>query len=360
MAFQSAVDDWVSGGDNAVYGFSRWNAALLGQLGGDPKYCAAAIAAIDAEVTAAGSAMAAGNAPDVAGDSYLYVGDDIGDLAITYDWCNDALTNDQKTAWLAYGQQAVFNVWNNKTAAWGGKSMPWDGWALDDPMDNYYYSFLRATMLFGIAAKDDLPAANQWIAQFHDTKLVGELIPTFDSDLVGGGSREGTSYGISMRELWELYDWWNASTGEVVATMSPQTRASMLDHMHAIVPTLDYIAPTGDQARDSTAPLFDYDRQYLQELVTEFPTDVQAPRVEQLLASSSVPVMSEKFMAVYDFLYDHSDITPASLDGLGTAYYSPGTGQLYARSGWDTHATSIDVTAGPYTESHGHQDRARS
>src|SRR5262249_53589936 len=132
--------------------------------------------------------------PDVASDDYLQIGDDIGDLAITYDWCSDAITGDQQKAWLAYGQQAVFNVWNPDQAEWGGKPAKWDGWAIDDPADNYYYSFLRATMLFGLAAHGDLADADQWLTQFHDTKLMGELVPMFDSDLVGGGSREGTGY----------------------------------------------------------------------------------------------------------------------------------------------------------------------
>ena len=61
-------------------------------------------------------------------------------------------------------------------------------------------------------------------------------------------------------------------------------------------------------------------------------------------------------MYVYDFLLA-SDTAPTSLDGLGTTYYAPGTGQFYSRSGWDTHATWINMNAGPYTESHAHQDQ---
>ena len=41
----SVVDSWVGGRD--IYGFDAWNAALVGQLTGDPKYCTAAVAAID-------------------------------------------------------------------------------------------------------------------------------------------------------------------------------------------------------------------------------------------------------------------------------------------------------------------------
>jgi hypothetical protein len=352
--FQTMVDGWVGGND--VYGFESWNAALLGQLTGDAKYCTAAVKAVDAEVTSAQSAISGGSTPDVANDDYLDVGDDIGDLALVYDWCFDTLSADQRTAWLAYANQAVTNVWNPTTATWGGTAAAWDGWAIDDPDDNYYYSFLRATMLLGLAAHDEYTGIDQWLTEFHDTKLVGELVPNFDMNLTGGGSREGTGYGVSLRDLFELYDLWGASTSEDIATMTPHTLATMLDFIHEVLPTLDRVAPTGDQSRDSTASFFDYHRMLLQELVHIFPTDSLAAPALALLRDSSVPAMTEEFMYVYDFLLA-SDTAPTSLAGLGTTYYAPGTGQFYARSGWDKHATWINMNAGPYTESHAHQDQ---
>jgi hypothetical protein len=352
--FQSMVDDQLNGGD--VYDFENWNAALLGQLTGDAKYCTYAVKSVDAEVTAAGSAIAGGNTPDVADDDYLDVGDDIGDLALVYDWCYDTISSDQRQSWLAYANQAVTNIWNPNSATWGGSGASWDGWAIDDPDDNYYYSFLRATMLLGLAAHDEYAGIDQWITEFHDTKLTGELVPNFDMNLVGGGSREGTGYGVALRELFELYDLWGSSTGENISTMTPHTRASMLDFIHQVLPTLDRVAPTGDQSRDSTASFFDYHRMFLQELVHLFPTDPLAAPALALLQNCSVPKMTEEFMYAYDFMLA-SDTAPTSLDTLGTTYYASGTGQFYSRSGWDTHATWINMNAGPYTESHAHQDQ---
>jgi hypothetical protein len=352
--FKAMVDDWLGGDD--VYAFAGWHAALIGQVTGDPKYCAAAVKLVDKQVSAAQSQISGGQAPDVSGDSYLDVGNSIGDVALVYDWCFSAV-GDRRAAWLAYANQAVWNVWHYMDAKWGGKTMAWSGWAVDDPSDNYYYSFLRATMLLGLAAHDEIPDARGWLDQFHDTKVLGELVPTFNKDLVGGGSREGTGYGVSMRELFYLYDVWAASTGETIADRTPHTRASMLSFMHQTVPTLDRIAPTGDQSRDSTASLFDYHRSYLQELIALFPDDSLAPRAQALLAQSSVPEMANQFMFAYDFLYDNKDVAATTLDGLGTAYYAPGIGELYARSGWDKHATWINLIAGSFTQSHAHQDQ---
>ena len=359
MRFKDMVDRWVGGED--VYNFFSWNAALLGQLTGDPRYCAAAIKDVDKQVSDATSQVALGNPPAVANDSYLDVGNMIGNLALVYDWCAGSLPADRRGAWLTYADQAVYNVWNPTIAKWGSVDGTWSGWAIDDPSDNYFYSFLRATMLLGLAAHDETPRAQGWLSQFHDTKLKGELVPTFTQQLVGGGSREGTGYGVSQRDVFELYDLWQGSTGERIADLTPHTRASMLSFIHQVVPTLDRIAPTGDQSRDSTASFYDYHRSYLQDLIALYPTDPVAPHAQALLANSRigdlVAQMSSEFNYVDDFVYANKNVTATSLDGLGTAYYAPGIGEVYARSGWDKHATWVNLIAGPYTQSHAHQDQ---
>ncbi|MEJ7600561.1 MAG: hypothetical protein WKG01_21825, partial [Kofleriaceae bacterium] len=114
---------------------------------------------------------------------------------------------------------------------------------------------------------------------------------------------------------------------------------------------------TGDQSRDSTASFFDYHRNYLQQLIAIFPKDVLAGRAKALLADSSVTQMSSSFMVAYDFLYDDSTVTVRSLDELSGTYYASGIGELYARSSWDQDATWVNMIAGPYTESHAHQDQ---
>jgi hypothetical protein len=193
--------------------------------------------------------------------------------------------------------------------------------------------------------------------EFRMAKIGDELVPTFNMDLVGGGSREGTGYGVSMRTLFHLYDLWHGSTGETISTLTGHTRASMLSFMHQTVPSLDRIAPTGDQSRDSTASFFDYHRDYLQELIGLFPDDPLAKPAKALLAGSSVPEMANQFMFAYDFLYSSPDADPADLAGLATTYYAPGIGELYTRSGWDVHATWVNLIAGPFTQSHAHEDQ---
>lgn len=352
--FKNIVDIQLDGGD--IYAFEAWNAALVSQLTGETRYCDAAVAQIDEMVREDEALIARGERPGVAFDSYLEVGPTIGDLALTYDWCFEQASSDQKRRWVEYANQAVWNVWNPEQAQWGGEVMEWSGWSIDNPSNNYYYSFLRATMTLGIATRGETPQGQEWIDKFRDEKIRDQLVPTFERDLTGGGSREGTGYGVAMMRLWELYDLWEGSTGENIADSTGHARASMLHLMHTTVPTLDRVAPIGDHARDSTAAWFDYHRLYMLELIHLYEDDPIAPYAAQLLASSSVPEMDQPFLRVYDFVYAN-DVTPAALDGLGRAYFAPGIGQLYARSGWDTGATWLNFIAGPYTESHAHQDQ---
>ena len=353
--YRDMMDRWVGGYD--IWGFQIWNAALLGQLTADPKYCVKSVAAVDSMVAADEALIASGSQPDVAADSYLKVGDIVGDVALVYDWCFDVASGSQKTRWLAYANQAVWNVWHPSQAKWGSKAMPWSGWSVNNPSNNYYYSFLRATMLLGLATKGETPEGDAWITQFRDTKVLGELVPTFQAQLDGGCSREGTAYGVSMRFLWQLYDFWMATTGEKLQAKTHHARQSMRAFVNQVVPTLDRFAPTGDQPRDETATFFDYQRQYLQELVQLYPHDAVAPRAKALLAASNVPQQMRPEMLVYDFLYDNADVTATALDGFAKDYYAPGIGELYMRSGWERDATWVNLIAGPYTESHAHQDQ---
>jgi len=353
--FRTRVDQWLGGAD--LWGFQAWNGALLSQLSGNTAYCTKSVAQVEAQVALAEAAIAANQRPAVASDSYLQIGELIGDLALVYDWCFAQVTSSQRARWIAYANQAVWNVWNYSQAKWGSTTMPWSGWSTNNPSNNYYYSFLRATMLLGLATKGESSQADAWLVKFRDEKILGQLVPTFEQDLFGGGSREGTGYGVAMRRLYELYLFWQATTGEDLATRTGHTGASLLAFMHQTMPTLDRVAPTGDHARDATAAFFDYHRDYLEELMAIFPSSPHAQRAKTLLAGSNVPAMTSAFMVAYDFINDHTQLSAQPLDGLNTAYYASGIGELYARSGWDKGATWINLIAGPYTESHAHQDQ---
>lgn len=353
--FQDHVSQQLLG--RKAYAFQPWFAALMYQLTADVRYARYAIDETDQFVAAEEQRIAGNQRAKVSEDSYLEVGQLIGNVALVYDWCNDQLTPDQRQRWMAYANQTVWNVWNPAQARWGNAVHAWTGWSVNNPANNYYYSFLKATMLVGLATHGENPQAQQWLEQFRLAKIENQLLPTFSRDLQGGGSREGTGYGTAMKGLWQLYDWWERSTGDRIASRTPHTLASMAHLIHSIVPTLDRLAPTGDHSRDSAAMLFDYHREYLLGLMALYPNERLSGVASSLLEASSVPQMRNGFMFVTDFLYERSRPRPRALSELATVYWGPGTGQLMMRSAWEPSATYANFICGPYTESHAHRDQ---
>ncbi len=251
--FKAYVDQAVDG--NPGYGFSATDAVYMYRLTGEPQYATLAISWVEDQVTAAEVAIAAAQRPEIANDSYLYVGPMLRDVALVYDWCSPLLTPLQRTRWEAYADQAVWNVWNFADASWGGHPFPWSGWSVDNPGNNYHYSFLEATMYWGFAAD-----RQSWIDFLANVKLPA-LVAYFQG-LPGGGSREGTGYGVSLGRLFELYRLWKDSTPTHVDLAAQSTHlADTIDYwIHATVPTLDRYAPVGDLARESYPWLYDYHR----------------------------------------------------------------------------------------------------
>jgi Repeat of unknown function (DUF5648) len=370
VRFKSMVDRQVNG-EYDHYGFEPWNAALLARIVQDAtasnRYCDYAVDKTEAFVAseetiarAYGRGTGASDPrPAAAYDSYLYVGEHIGGLSMVYDWCRARMSNTQRQRWRDYANQAVWNVWHYGQAKWAGRAAPWSGWSVDNPINNYYSSFLEATMLLGLATYGENDWANHWLTHFRTTKLENQAFPQYRSELVGGGSREGTGYGTAMMRLWRLYDWWERSTGQRIADGSPSTRLSMAHMMHSIVPTLDRLIPTGDHARDSTAELFDYHRDYLLTLMRLYPGDPLSGVARTLLASSTIPEIApgRYFMYYSDYLNDVSGIPSRPLSSLNTAYWGSGTGQFSVRSSWTTDAGYANFICGPYTESHAHRDQ---
>lgn len=353
--FKNYVDAQMGGAD--YYDFAAWHAALMYQVTGKAAYCDYAVDMTDDFVKSEEALINANQRATVAGDSYLYVGPTIGNVSMVYDWCRAQMTASQRSRWVTYANQAVWNVWNHEQAKWGNGSYPWSGWSVDNPSNNYYYSFLRATMLLGLASHDENTLAPEWINKFRYEKIQNQLVPTFNRDLTGGGSREGTGYGTAMRELFDLYYLWEKSTTDRIADLTPHTLASFDKFMHDIVPTLNRLAPTGDHARDSTAAFFDYHREYLEILSHLYPNDPMTGLSKTLLAQSSVPKMENGFEFWVDYVFDQSAFAGRPLEQLYPAHWGSGTGQFSMRSAWNKQGAYANLICGPYTESHAQRDQ---
>jgi hypothetical protein len=343
--FRRWVDSAVAG--QPGYAFSAYDAAYLHRLTGQKKYCDLAVRMVENEVAAAETAIAAGEAPEIAGDSYLEVGPRIAALSLTFDTCKAQLDDAQRKRWSDFAEQAVWNVWHHLRAHWGARPRPWSGWSTDNPGNNYYYSFVEATLYWALASGSD-----DWMRVLNEEKIP-PLIDYF-ATLPGGGSLEGTGYGASHMRLFALYRLWRDATGEDIANASPHASDSIAYWVHATVPTLDRFAPIGDQSRVSVPELYDYHRR----LVLEARTLSQDPQAQALaswwLHRIAIDRMSNGFNTRYDLLDAGDPKAPAPTT---LHHHARGTGHLFARSGWDKDATWLAFVAGPYNESHAHQEQ---
>ena len=343
--FQRWVDSAVSG--QPGYAFSAYDAALLYRIDPKQKYCDLAVTMVEKEVADAEIAIADGRAPEIAGDSYLEVGPRVAALSLTLDTCKEQIDDAQQKRWSAFAEQAVWNVWHHVRANWGGRPRPWTGWSVDNPGNNYYYSFVEATLYWALARGN-----NDWMRFLHEEKM--PPLQAYFAKLPGGGSLEGTGYGAAHMRLFALYRLWRDATGDDIANASPHVNDTIAYWVHATVPTLDRFAPIGDQSRNSVPEIFDYHRR----LVLEARALSKDPQ-RQALASwwlhrISMAQMSSGFNTLHDLLPAGDAKAPAPTELF---HHAEGTGHLFARSGWDQDAMWLAFVAGPYNESHAHQEQ---
>ena len=340
---------WV---DNAVagepgYAFSAYDAALLYRLDPEKRYCDLAVTMVEKEVAGAEAAIADGRAPEIAGDSYLEVGPRIAALSMTLETCKTRIDDAQRKRWSGYAEQAVWNVWHHLRAHWGERPRPWTGWSTDNPGNNYYYSFVEATLYWALASGNQ-----EWMRFLHEEKI--PPLQAYFAKLPGGGSLEGTGYGAAHMRLFALYRLWRDATGEDIANANPHVDDTIAYWVHATVPTLDRFAPIGDQSRNSIPEIYDYHRRLVLEARALSKNPERQALASWWLHRNSMPQMSNGFNTSYDLLPEGDDKTPAP---AALFHHASGTGHLFARSGWDKDAMWLSFVAGPYNESHAHQEQ---
>ena len=315
-------------------------------------YCQLAVALVEKEVAAAEAAIGAAQRPVIANDSYLEVGPRISDLALAYDWCASVTTAAQRTRWAHYAQQAVWNVWNPSQANWrvtatsAPIAFPWSGWSITNPGNNYHFSFITATLYWALAS-----GSPTW-TDFLRTQKIAPL-QAYYAELDGGGSREGTGYGTAHRDLFPFYRLWKAATGEDAGNANPHLSDTIRYWAHATVPMRDRFAPFGDQSRDSTATLYDYHRQ----LVLEARMASTDPTARSIATWWLNSIAIDRMGSAFNYRHD---LLPAGSGGTAPTervYHAAGVGHLFARTSWSTDALWLSFAAGPFEESHAHQDQ---
>lgn len=331
--FISRADRDDASVEDLVYAFN---------LSGDVNYRERALSLVDLAVQSAEADIAAGRDPDVASDSYLYVDGHICDVALAIRYCQPSAS--QRSRFIAYGDQAIYNVWHHDDAQWGGRDAPWSGWATSDPQNNYYYHFLRATTYWALAT-----ANAQLIADLENEHW--PLVVDAMADIQGGGSLEGTGYGYSQGNLYLARQVYEDSGYGGLNAMDTQMANSIRYWVYATMPDLDAYMPIGDQARVSYPSLYDYQRALVlrARLMT---LDMNAVAMADWWLTR-VPDFDNRDNYIDGLMpFANSNSAPSSL-----TYRAAETGMMTARTAWTFDATALHVLMGRFEQSHAHREQ---
>ncbi len=355
FATSGTYAELVNALNSGHYGYSATDSIIMYRISGDPRYIQQAVRMVDLYVQAETARISAHQRASVAGDSYLEVGHYLEQLALAYDYGYQLLSPAQRTAWSGYAEQVLHNVWNPESARWGNSAYPWTGWSIDDPGNNYHYSFLKATELWAAASQ-----STRWVDFLQSRKL--PVLVGFFAGLSGGGTREGTGYGTAVASLFENYAYWKSATGVDLARLSSHARETLHYWIHATVPTFDYFASIGDQSRSSMPLMFDYQRKLVALGVALDPTSEEAAHGTWWLNRVRVSdggngFLTRKMRYNYNFRYDLIESATTERAPSALLHDATGVGVVFARSDWSTAASWMHAVAGPYDQSHAHQDQ---
>lgn len=328
------------------YAYTPADAVVMHAITGNAAYLTHAISKADTLVAEAEILIAQGQRPVVSYDSYLEAWWSIEQIALAYDHGYDRLTAQQRARWTAYIQQTVYNIWHPQTASWGGTPHPWTGWGIDDPGNNYFFGHIKTTMYVALALQD-----TQLISFLRTEKF--PQIAAYYANLPGGGTREGTGYGTAIGSLFDNFRLWKAATGEDLTSGTAHTRATLDYWIHATVPSGDRFAPIGDQARVSNPEIFDYHRNLMTHGMVLSPGTPEAGRAAWWLETIDLAQNSQGFTLRPTLLAAAAAPAPPT----ARLYHATGTGDLFVRSGWGEDALWMAAKAGPYDQSHAHNDQ---
>jgi hypothetical protein len=306
---------------NAGNGKPQHN-ALIGFVTDSDAHCQKARAGAQAIV----------DADDVDGNQYLTSGRKYADVFSTLAWCG----SDQASAWTEWGARHLGEPDGSvRNSIWWSRR-----WSRNNPANNYYHSFIEATSVYAMTTGDQ-----KWLEFLKDDRL--PLMFDYYATTPEGGSREGTAYGESHREVFRMAKLWRDYDGTEIV---PQAfiDGSLLYWTHAIMPGGEWMALLGDQTR-THGKTDGYHKDILDNalLLASDPRAISAGR----WAYSLVPQRSAVFTPL--FLTDH----PAGSPPGDLAYHAKGAGVLFVRDAWRPNATALYFTAGIHDEAHQCEDQ---
>lgn len=261
-------------------------------------------------------------------------------MSVGYDWCYDQLTQEQK------------NIYVNQLNSWRDVYLKPGAYASNNPGDNYFYGYLVAEGLSGLATYGDNPRAREFIDDARKCRF--ELAKNFfDTNLVGGHWNEGWAYGAgSMMYLSKYMLAVRTATDENIFESSPFFRDVIKTMLHLTLPSMSHLYPEGDWSRESTGRICDYHHSFMDIFSPQFISEDIGQYGVFWIRNTSEEKFS--FLAWERFLWE-DPAYPEKDYRLHEPLqcYFPGIGLLVARSGWDKDATWVSFKCGDRLAGHG-------
>lgn len=269
------------------------------------------------------------------------------DAILIYDWCQ---------AYMAIGDRAALIAqWNAKLAGYNGEW--WGG--PDMPANNYFWGYLRNSLLWGIASWHENPQAAAFVHEALDERYIGKFLPWYAAFGAGGVPLEGGQYGPYMFGYPVIafsaardygYDAWGATH-------------FWRDAVHY----LQYAAtPAATRAKDGAAALHEMfpfnDDQFF-----ELGGSANSGEYADLLGAiglrspaSALAVRASDWTArtgTGESWWMEAELAslqiPASAPALPLDYYAAGAKSLYGRRSGASHATAFMLQMGNFSSGSG-------
>ncbi|HEY4100084.1 MAG TPA: hypothetical protein VGM20_04310 [Gemmatimonadales bacterium] len=310
-----------------------------------------------AYATRAGVVIAGGAVEDdnLQGDSGYAYRFNLPDFIMGLDWCYAGLTVTQRhqaATWLMNRADWVWPETNPSRA---------NGWGLW-PSNNYYWGFMMSGPAAIAAAGDDTitttavsgpdrPAYHRALAMQH-WNLVA--VPYLAGEGAGGAWDEGTNYGSGSQ-------WYLGRFADAYATSGTPIASSWLGDalrwgFASMMPGGRFKAPFGDQARESDAAEYAYDRVAALDVLAAISDPTLAAQVQTFLGLiGNVPSSDAGTAVATDELIHFNPAAPAATDlsAQPKCFLAAGPGYAVCRTSWtDPNALAFTFQAGAVGDGH--------
>ena len=306
---------------------------------------------------------------------FLYVREALRDIALTFDWIYDELSDARKQSYMDYMNLLMYLVWNDDEVSQSIYDV--GGHGTKDPGNNFHWTFILATTYAGLAMYGEHPGNFTHEGTTYPFKLPDFAERSFDNmiDFVygkldfkaipnwlttygkGGGWHEGTQYGpSSKRHMFEAFMALRDAGGRDYFSLIEFPRESIYFHIYATQPGGGVLYSGGKAGRDITMSVFDYDRHLMLLAARGYKGTIDSEYAQYWL-NTVQPDMDSKNMNGLNFLLSEPQLPERTFDDLPLSYFAEGYGWINSRSSWQNDAVSVSFISADKAQEHQHNDQ---